>query len=113
VEPEIEDNLTYPIGWLCGAFSVLAPVVAAIYLIQRKRRKAFQAILIAVLALLCLIGVRALLIRAGIRSRPGEWLVLNIASLIVLPLATVWLTRRIRWPSATDDTRHVVTDERR
>jgi drug/metabolite transporter (DMT)-like permease len=100
VEQELEDNLAYPIGWLCGACFLLAPIVAAMYLVQRRRRKAAQAILIAILALLCIVGTRALLIRAGIRSRPGEWLVVNSAALILVPLVAVWLIHRVRWPPA-------------
>ena len=94
------DDIGYAVGWLCGALFITAPIAAAVYLYLHRRRPAIQAAMIGVISLLCIIGIRALMIASGIQHKPTEWNGLNALVFAVVPSIATWIVTTLAWPSA-------------
>jgi hypothetical protein len=99
------DNIDYLIGWLCGAVFVVAPVVAIVYLRQHRWRPAFQAGLICIISLSCIIGARALVLAAGAQGKRFVWIGINSAAFLIFPLIATAIASSISWPRATGSER--------
>jgi hypothetical protein len=92
------DNISFVIGWLCGAVFVAFPVVAIVYLFLRRTRPAVQAAMIGVIAFPCIIGVRAAMLAAGVQHKPLPWMGLNGLVFLVVPSFATAIAAAIPWP---------------
>jgi len=98
------DNIDYLIGWLCGAVFLLTPIVAIVYVLRHRRRPAFQAILICVMSLSCIMGGRALMLSVGVQHKHFVWISINWILFLVVPLVTTAIALVISWPHPSDHT---------
>lgn len=89
------DNIGYLLGWFCWIPPV-ALIAGVVFLYKRKWRKAFQAIAITICYLVCINIVQ---IMFG-RTDPQTSIVLNILTVIAVPIITVELLKSIGWPSS-------------
>jgi DUF1365 family protein len=97
---ENADNINSVIGWLCGAVFLVAPVAALAYALRRRWRPAFQAAMICVISLSCIVGARARMLAAGVQHKRPEWIGLNLLVLVVVPLLAMAIAWAISWPSS-------------
>jgi len=95
---QTDNNIDYVIGWLCGAVFLVAPVAAVVYLLRHRWRPAFQAAMICVMSLLCIIGARALMLAVGVRHKRFEWIGLNVLVFLVFPSVATSIASAISWP---------------
>lgn len=92
------DNIDYVVGWLCGAVFLVAPLAVAVYLLRHRWRSAFQAGVICVISLPCIIGARALMIAVGVQHKRLVWIALNVLVFLVFPLLATVIASNLPWP---------------
>ena len=94
------DNISSVIGWLCGAVFLVAPVAALAYALRRRWRPAFQAAMICVMSLPCIVVVRDRMLAAGVQRKRAEWIAINLLVLVVVPFLAMAFVWAISWPPA-------------
>ena len=102
------DDLGYPLGWLCGASLVAGVIVGGLAVGNGRTRRAFQAFVQPVATILAL--VLMFLLMAALEAATGPWrgsiaeenaLFFLALGVLLAPLPIQYALQKIRWPRAS------------
>jgi hypothetical protein len=96
---EVDQDLGYLLGWFCAILLVVGIIVGGISLAGGAKRRAFQAIVLPVVQLICAIPI-CMSVDKVTPQDATVLLSLLVAEILLVPVITLRLLRGLPWPVA-------------